>query len=295
MTVSRFGLSPNRKVPTHLGLCGLHITDSGVAIAHVTWENDAPILACCDFLPSAASPELFLPALSFFVKKNKLDGIRCSWILQPCDYTLLSVGYLPVASSEVMQALSWHLKDRIDFPVAEASIDHFTIPPLNQSSKEDFIYAVVAKKAYLEKTANMIIESGLNLDIIDVPEFALRNIAAINSACLGNMAIIESNALRTSLLLIQNGLIYLIRQIEWDKKAGVEKLSLEIQRSLDYYENELGQPPVQQFYISPEYQQFFPELKSGLPFEIQDLSWDKLKDKRCFTAAGGALRQEGGL
>lgn len=277
-------------------LCGLQITPSGVAIAHIVWENGTPVLACCDMLPGALSPELFIPGISFFVKKNKLEDIRCSWILSPSDYILMPVGNLPVVSDEIDSAVRWHVKDRINYPIDEASINHFALPNLGQVSKEDFIYAIVAKKKFLEMTSSMIMQTGLKLDIIDIPEFALRNFAILNSAVLENshqgIGLIEVHPSRASLLVMEKGQIKFLRQIEWNKKNGLETVAAEIHRSLYYYENELGQSPVQKFYISPSYQTFFPELKQSLPFETQDLDFNQLKDIRCFTALGGALREE---
>jgi MSHA biogenesis protein MshI len=279
----------NAKKP---GLCGIQITPEGVAIAQVMRVKGNPVLTRYDFLPSTSSPDSFIPVISEYVKANSLEGIRASWILQSSDYTLLPVGNLPVSTQEIPQALKWHVKDRIDFPIIEASIDYFAVPHLNQSSQEDFIYAIVAKKDFLEKTVRLISGTGLEVNIIDVPEFALRNFAGISLGQQNSIGMIEVNPTRTSLVVIQDNLIYLARQIEWNKKEGVEKLTSEIQRSLDYYESELGHSPVQHFYISPSYQTFFPTLKENLAFNMQDLNWDKLKDIRCISAVGAALRLE---
>jgi MSHA biogenesis protein MshI len=278
------------------GLCGLQITHSGIAISYVLWKNGAPTLVFCDFLPSTDAPELFLPMLTYYVKKNNLEGVRCSWILQSENYTLLPAGNLPVAKNEILPALRFYVKDRIDYPVSEASIEYFSVPAPKQSQvvKEDFIYAIVAKKEYLDKTANLINESGLNLNIIDIPELALRNIAALSPQEKNqkNMGIIDVGKSRTTLFLLQDSQIHFIRQIEWEEKQGIEKLSSEIHRSLDYYENELGHSSIQQFYLSPAYQIFSPALKENLSLDMYELDWDKLKDKRCLVAVGGALRQE---
>lgn len=274
----------------------MQITPNGVAIAYIARENGKPMLSCCDLLPGAASPELFIPSISFFIKKNKLENIRCSWILSPTDYVLMPVGNLPVASEEIDSAVRWHVKDRINYPVNEASINHFTLPNLGQLSKEDFIYAIVAKKKFLETTSSMIMQTGLALDTIDIPEFALRNFVTLSSALQdsfqNSIGLIEVHPSRASLLVMEKGQIKFLRQIEWNKKNGLETLSTEIQRSLYFYENELGQSQVQKFYISPSYQTFFPEFKQSLPFETQNLEFDQLKDIRCFTALGGALREE---
>jgi len=294
--------------PKRNGLCGVQITSQGVAIAYVLQaENSDPKVQCYDFISCSSNPDKIISVLTGYVKKNQLEGVPCSWVLQPQDYMLLPVGVLPVVQEEIAQALQFYVKDRIKIGISKAVISHFTLPPIHKGSGDEFIYAVVAQKDYIENTARIIRQSGLYLKNIDITEFALRNIIGLfakKSTKLLNTGLIEINEFQSTLMFIQSDLIYLIRQIEHDKKISeeenIKKLSIEIQRSLDYYENELGQSPISQFYMLPGYEKIYPSLKSKLSFEHEDLSLDNIlgllnekeKNQRCLIALGGALRVE---
>jgi MSHA biogenesis protein MshI len=294
--------------PKRQGLCGVQITTQGVAAAYILQSADKdPQVQCYDFIPCNPHPDKILSALTHFVKKNKLEGVPCSWILQPHDYTLLPVGVLPVTSDEVPQALQIYVKDRIKTGLSKVVISHFTLPPIHKGSTDEFIYAVVTPKDLLVSTAQLIRQSGLYLQNVDITEFALRNIISLfakKSLKNLNSGLIEINDVHATLMFIQSEMIYLIRQIEYDKKISeednIKKLSLEIQRSVDYYENELGQSPISQFFILPGYEKLYPSLKSGLNFDLQNLALENHlnlspeteKNQQCLIALGGALRAE---
>lgn len=294
--------------PRREGLCGLQITPTGLAVAYISHgENQDPHIQCYDFLPCEPKPEKIVSLLSTFVNKNNLVGVACSWVLRPQEYSLLPVGILPVAPEEIHQALEFYVKDRIKSAINKVVITHFTLPPLHKNSNDEFIYAVVAQKSYLENTARLIRQTGLELLNVDITEFAVRNVINVfarRSRKPFNACVIEVTEEQATLMFIQSDTIYLIRQIERDSKAPLEenfkKLSLEIQRSLDYYENELGQSSIQKFYVMPGVEELYPALKTSLPFEltalclddILQLSLEKEKNTQCFVAIGGALRME---
>jgi MSHA biogenesis protein MshI len=300
-----FAFKKTAAVKKPLGLCSLQLAKDGLAIAHVTWEEQVPTLTHCEFIPlDLQNPAEILSVLPEHVKKHHLQGARCSWILQPSDYTIIPVGSLPVSPNEVEQAIRWHVRNQLDFPVTEAIVTHFTTPHKTHTAQEDFIYAVVTKKDFIQPLSSLIHECNLSLEIIDIPEFALRNLMHFSQYKKRSIGLIEADEAKSTLMIIQKGLIYLFRQIEWDKKdstqESIAKLSTELQRSLDYYESELGQSLVEHFYLSPNYPSLHASLKEGLPLTLEDLeigqllniSLSKEEENRCFAAIGGALRHE---
>jgi len=301
----QFTFKKNTLKTSPTGLCGLQFSNNGFAIAHILWQDGGPKLRHVEFVPvDTQDLAKTLQALSAHVEKNKLTGLRCNWVLQPTDYVIIPVGSLPVAESEVAQAVRWHVKDRLDYPIAEAVVSYFTTPHKTHTSQEEFIYAVAAKKDFLENMSHVIRDSGLGLEIIDAPEFVLRNLMRLSPYKNRSIGIIEVDEKKATLMIIQKGLIYLLRQIEWDKTISaaesIVKLSAEVQRSLDYYESELGQSVVEHFYLSPSYPSLHASLQEGLPLTLENLDigqllnspLEKEKEKRCFAAIGGALRRE---
>ena len=66
---------------------------------------------------------------------------------------------LPVEPQELVNALRFKIKDRIDFPVTEAAIDYFQVPEDTRTQKK--IYVVVTKTKLLQAMADLMSNSYL--------------------------------------------------------------------------------------------------------------------------------------
>src|SRR5690606_2176594 len=94
-------------------------------------------------------------------------------------------------------------------------------------------------------------QAGLELDAIDIPELALLNLSALHSDDHNGLAFIDFREGGSTLNLSKGGAVHLTRHLstviapdstrsrEWDSLR--ERLVLEIQRSLDYFESQMGQ------------------------------------------------------
>src|SRR5690606_33040100 len=100
----------------------------------------------------------------------------------------------------------------------------------------------------------LINHAGLNLQFIDITEMALRNVGLLAGADGINLGLLR---LRTSegLICVQNGAeLYMARRIEQglapvgDDLAG---MILEVQRSLDYFESQLGKGYISRLLLLP--------------------------------------------
>lgn len=291
------------------GTCAINFLREGIAFAEVEVDQEGkPLIKHCEFVQTAFDSIEILRALSSLVKKYGLYGYSCNWVLQPKDYDLISIPDLPVASDELTNALKFHIKDQVDFPVTDAVIDYFKVPYLSKSQNEDLIYVVVARKNYIDLVAKLIVESGLYLSIIDIPEFAVRNVAELFSQSGEGVGIIEASTNGSRLTIMSDGFVYLMRKIdvELNKTQSGDELNVfatEIQRSCDYYENGLGKAPVVKFLLLSPDDSLASKLMEnlGVPVEYMNVT-EKLSApsdieperlQQCMYAIGGALRTGG--
>lgn len=298
----------HKKSLQYKGTCAISFVREGLTFVQIERDGQKnPVVKTCDFIQTSFDPTEILRALSGVVRKYHCEGFRCHWVLQSKDYNLISIPNLPVSAEELPTALRWHIKDQIDFPVTDAAIDYFKVPYLSKTQNEELIYVIVARKNYLEMLSKIIIETKLNLDVIEIPEFSLRNLAELFAEKGQGIGIIEIQATGgAKLIIMRDGFVYLVRKIEVElhKTHSDEELHVfmtEIQRSCDYYENGLGQAPVSQFLLISPDMSLAAQLTDGLGFPVESMDIaSKLnapgfapeKLQQCLYAIGGALRQD---
>ena len=103
-------------------------------------------------------------------------GHRCSSVLVPGEYQLLALEAPNVPAAELKTAVGWRLKDMIDFPVPEATIDVLDIPVApNGPAHNHQVFAVAARNGIIEALQNLYTEAKVDLGAIDIPETAQRD------------------------------------------------------------------------------------------------------------------------
>ncbi len=171
-------------------------------------------------------------------------------VLGRCDYALLQIEPPELPAEELDEALRWRIRDMVDFPVDDAVIDHFDLPPSQRAGSPRLSCVVAAPPQRLHEIANAA--GGADLRAIDIPEMALRDLVmhALDDRPHAWLYL----APRAALIEIVSGdRIWLSRQIELT--AGLfqggdpavqdmDELLLEVQRSLDYFQSLYATGPV---------------------------------------------------
>lgn len=242
-----------KKHAVHQGLCGVSVTSKELMIVYANKSSNKTQIELCEAYPNNNISQ----TLSKAVKINHLKGMACSWILQPEDYQLLVTDALPVSAEEFQAAIRWKIKDLLHFSTNDVVIDSFVMPK-SKIPGINKIMVVAAQASQLQKMSDQFAECGLNLKIIDIPELALRNISALY----------EQNNASTAFIYVQDNLIHLLitaqkelfisRRLMLDLNKDestlfqdIEKLTVEIQRSFGYYQNQwLKDPPSQVIFAS---------------------------------------------
>ena len=292
------------------GLLGIETGPQGVALAVV--QRDAgqaqPVLSRCEFLQGevAAHAELLKQA----VVAHGLAGMPVNFLLHPATYQMFLLEAPDVPANELRDAMRWRIKDLIREPLEEVVVDCFALPEDAYRGRTRMVYCAVLSKARMTEFAALIHQAGLKLASIDITEMAFRNLGLLAGAQATNLAVLR---LRTSegLICVQSGAdVYMARRIEHGLRqaAGDQSgMTLEIQRSLDYYESQLGKGYISRVMLLPmkrDGERTFQALSSGLAVNLQRLDLrelfpgqaaaelDESLQAFCIGAVGAALRQE---
>lgn len=297
-------------------------TENGLSIAAV--HNDScgiPQLDVCEFVAwdsAAASTEL----LQKKVKQFGLTKRPCTTIMDLGEYSVLSVEAPDVPQSELRAAIRWQIKDLIDFHIDDALVDVFNAPASGADGRHKNLYVVVSRMSTVKQRIQALQAGEVNVTTIDIPEMVLRNISARLPEEDAGVALIYLAKERGLIVLTRQSTLYLARTLDvgyqdfltpfagpqfWDSDQDnrYERLVLEVQRSLDYYDRYFVQPPIASLVVAPmdeELPGLLPNLEqhTGIRSRMLDLNevfqsaipLDRDLQAKCLMAIGAAMRQE---
>lgn len=290
-------------------MLGIETGPEGIALARVQRvPGQAPRLLDCLFHP--ATPAEQPAALKGLVAERGLAGVAVNLVLHPATYQMLLLDAPDVPAEELRDAMRWRVKDLIAESLEQVVVDAFTLPDDAYRGRSRMAYCAVLGRARMQAWGDMIGQAGLQLRSIDVTEMAFRNLGLLAGAENMNIALLR---LRSSegLICVQNGAdLYMARRIEQGLvKAGGDygAVTLEIQRSLDYFESQLGKGYINRLLLLPAKRDgaaALQALTSGLAVKLQALDLRELfpgqasaelddsTQAYCMAAVGAALRQE---
>lgn len=249
-----------------------------------------------------------------------LHGNSFSWstLLSGGEYQLLSVEAPAVPAEELKTAVRWRLKDMLDFPVDQATIDVLDIPAGKAvTGRASSVFAVAARNSVIEARQNLFVDAGLQLSVIDVPEMAQRNLSAMLEPEGRGVAMLSFNADGGLLTVTFKAELYLSRRIDVTleqlldtdherKNVCYDKITLELQRSLDHFERQYSFISVSKLVLAPTGASGLDEyLSSNLYTKVETLDLASVLDlsaipelagaavqQRFFLALGAALRHD---
>ncbi|MGB7542201.1 MAG: hypothetical protein WBM28_09320 [Burkholderiales bacterium] len=121
--------------------------------------------------------QAFAAALKGFRLRGTSNGAT---LLGAGEYQFLVVDAPDVPEAELKSAMKWRLKDIVGFPVEEATFDLLAIPgPDGAAFRTRSMFAVVSRSETLKRRVAKFDEARFPLSVIDVPETAQRNVAAL--------------------------------------------------------------------------------------------------------------------
>lgn len=242
----------------------------------------------------------------------------CSTVLAGGHYQMLTVDAPNVPAEELRTAVRWRLKDMLDFHVDDATIDVLDIPAdKSATARGHSMFAVAARNSVIEGRQKLFAQAKIKLVAIDIPEMAQRNISALLEADGRGLAMLSFDEDGGLLTVSFKGELYLSRRIDVTleqlldpeherKHLRFEKITLELQRSLDHFDRQFHFISVARLLLAPstitgleEYLSsnlYTPVARFDLA-DVFDLSSvpelaEPTSQQKLFIALGAALRRE---
>lgn len=299
-----------------VGWFAICVNAGGVRFAHVKLSGDKPQVRVCVFYPGSITHPSMLEKLR---KDARIADFQFTTLLTPGEYQMLPLDAPNVQPDELKAAIRWRIKDSLSYLVDDATIDVLRIPAHKAGvERPQSLYAVAVPNITIKKLEVLFEKAKIDLNVIDIPEMAQRNIASLfeedDDHGLALLAFDDSGGLLT---FTCGGELYLARRIEITlqqlqdadentRMQHLERLELELQRSLDYFGRQYSYIPVTRLLVSaPEQMGLVKLLASGLDLEVEQLDLAKVMDismvselrnsefaVRSFHALGAALRNE---
>ena len=285
----------------------------GFSLARIERADAArPRLRACAFLPYDADDRG--KQLARLAAQQQLKHARCTTLLDEPDYQLLLTEAPDVKPDELKAAIRWRIKDLISFHINDATLDVFDVPGTENTGRAREMYVVAVQNRAVQQRVDLMDGAGVNLRIIDIPEMAQRNVAALLPEDERGVALLAFHAHGGLITLTRGGELYLSRPLNigldmlqrTDNQTGYfDQVVLEVQRSLDYFESHFRAAPIRNVALAPlphAIPGFADYLGANLNTQIITVDLARLMDcdselppslqAGCFTTLGAALRQE---
>lgn len=287
----------------------------GVYLAHVNHIGGRPHVVDCAFHPEQ---DVTSSVLEKICKKARFSGHQLTTLLAPGEYQLLLVDAPNVPAGELKTAIRWRIKDMLNYHIDDATVDVLQIPVAKYGAgRLQSIYAVAASNVTIQKRIALFEKAGLALNVIDIPEMAQRNIAALFEENAHALVLIVFNGEGGLLTVTAGGELYMSRRIEITagqlqdanealRSQHFDRVALEVQRSLDYFGRQYHYIPVRRVLIAaPESAGLETFLAGSVELPVERMNLAQVMDigavpelaqgdyaVEALHALGAALRQE---
>jgi MSHA biogenesis protein MshI len=289
--------------------------DGIVAASILQGPQRRPIVERVQFFPRRGGAE----GLEQIGRELRANNYRCLTVLAGGQYQMFAVEAPNVPREELKTAVRWRLKDMLEFHVDDATIDVLDIPVEQSAAVRTghSMFAVAARNSVIEQRQRLFAAARVGLEAIDIPEMAQRNIAALVEPEGRGVAVLSFGADGGLLTVTFGGELYLTRRIDVTladvldadherKHASFDKITLEVQRSLDHFDRQFHFINLSSLVLAPSGARGLEEyLSSNLytPVSTMDLAdvFDigqapelagAAEQQRFFLALGAALRHE---
>jgi len=243
---------------------------------------------------------------------------RCATLLMAGDYQISAVEAPNVSESELKAAMRWRMKDVIDYPVEQAIYDLLEIPPSAAAAgRPRWIYVVAARSELVKTYVERFDDAKVPLSVIDIPETAQRNIAALYEREGRGVGLLYFDDAGGLLTVTSGGELYLARRFDFTmtqirqendgyREDLYSRILVELQRTLDNFERQHSQIVLSRIMYGPESEStpLAAYLQDNLGLEVARVALEDVLEFRggvpdaktqweYFHLIGCAIRSEG--
>ncbi len=241
------------------GWLAVGLLPSGICFAQVDFTGTRLKVVRCEYLETGTVSVADLERLR---REFELDNAVCTTLLSPGDYQIFIVDAPNVPADELKTAIRWKIKDSLLYPIDSAVVDVLKIPPnKNRPERAQSLYAIAANNEIIQRRAALFEQAKLQLGVIDIPDAALRNIAALYEQEDRALVLMVFDDYGGMLTFTSGGELYLSRRIditigqlcdadEDQRSHNRDRVELELQRSLDYFDRQFNHLTISRLLLS---------------------------------------------
>ncbi|ATC93204.1 hypothetical protein [Pseudoalteromonas tunicata] len=213
------------------------------------------------------------------LKKIAAPSALVSLILPSQSYQLVQIDKPNLSPEEIQQSLPWTVKDLVTINSADIIADYIDHPV--KQGNQDKISVFVTNRSFITPIIDAIKKASAKLELLSCEEIMLTTLVGKHSAA--NLIISQELGQEPSLLIVRDGAVLFARRLRGfsrissmtleDLQHGLlDSLSLEIQRSIDFFESQLKQPPLRAILLSlpsPYLVELATELGQHFPVKVE--------------------------
>lgn len=203
------------------------------------------------------------------VNHLNLKHYHCTSLLGLFDTHLFEIEKPPVTQEEMPTAIRWKVKEMVEIPLEDMIIDTFDIIPpssiTSAATRAPQIFATVVNKNIVNEYFKRYSDANIPLEVIDIDELAQRNIANLFEQEKKGLVLLTFTEEGGLLTVSYNKELYFYRRLDisleqllqlkdadYEKRYKVlDRITTELQRSLDKVERQYSFISLNKIYVSP--------------------------------------------
>jgi len=244
---------------------GIAVSDTEIAVALVR-KLDGQRPKVLRIVVEEAPLGFADPVLKKIIGEFELRKVPVSAVINANDYQIAQVQAPDVPRADLRAAARYSMRDAFDFPIDTATLDVFDLPEQTSSGDRKMCFAIASRGDAIEKMTGVFEKHFRKFDVIDIPELCQRNLAALLPQDAKGVAFLLIRDDFAQLVLTRRGMLYVTRRFEFRQRGELngdeeeeanelpldpQMLSLELQRSLDFYESHFDETAIADLFIAP--------------------------------------------
>jgi MSHA biogenesis protein MshI len=230
-----------------------------IRFAHVYAGRERPRATQWWSVPSDPSDPA--SSLQRAARDRGLARSTCTTLLEPADYQILLVEPPKVPAEELKAAIRWRIKDLLEYHIDDATVDVFEVRAEGDTKGQaKAMYAVATPNEVVQKRIALFVDARVPLKVIDIPEMAQRNVAALFESPDKATAMLAFSTWGGLLTISFHGELLLTRRLEvtsvqlGQREHGDhyrDRVATEITRSLDMFDRQRLSVGVGELLLAP--------------------------------------------
>ncbi|MDM7859150.1 MSHA biogenesis protein MshI [Alteromonas sp. ASW11-36] len=233
----------------------MSLSEDTASFCAITHHQSQPNIALYHEVPTIQ----WQKELVNWVNKNKIGNALCGVSIGTHAYNVYQVEKPQVPDNELRQALSWPVKEMSSGDNREMTFDYFD-SPAQVAGRNNVNVSLVAKED-IDAIITATMDAGLQLTTISVEELTNCEILPVTEEPV--MTLLQRAGEEIQLAIIKSGALYFSRSLKGFENLGsfsieelkmgvMDSLTVQLQRSMDYFEGQLRQAPVRKILFNIE-------------------------------------------